>query len=305
MFSIHTRPLLTFLIFALLVSSEAAKFSRFHEEVIQEGVEIEDVLRNRALHVVQVCNKYSDISIPESHDNRLNLFYLHYHHKKQLPIGDSIAFDGFRPRWQLCSPQQVLDAESLKQFRTTIDQEYPAKTKGNTNDTDLIKKRMKVFIVSHPLERLVKSFVVISKVKNDVNLEKLKKTYGKFAFKEFVDFVARGSKKFPGDADFLREWPLASLWTPFYTNCPVCNPNLFPELVLKTGEDLETEYEVLQETLGLEDIDVPKSDDVSDTTLKMMYSQITKDDLDALCDIYRIDMEMYQYSPEKFYSIVK
>lgn len=42
---------------------------------------------------------------------------------------------------------------------------------------------------------------------------------------EFVDFVARGSKKFPGDADFLREWPLASLWTPFYTNCPVCNPS--------------------------------------------------------------------------------
>ncbi|TRY63243.1 hypothetical protein TCAL_03564 [Tigriopus californicus] len=297
--------IVVYLSFVLLALAQAGKFRRFQEEIIQDDLEIEDVLRNRALRVKQVCNKYSDISLPESFDKRLNKFHLHYQNEKQMPIGDSVAFDGFNPKWQLCAPRQVLNPESLEKFKATLDLEFPSKIKGNLNDTKLIKKRMKMFVVSHPLERLVRSFVALTKVENDVILEKVKKTYGKFTFKEFVDFLVHGGKKFSGYAEFYSQWPLTSLWTPFYQNCPACNPDLFPDFVLKTGEDLETEYEVLQEIVGLEDIDAPKADAVSDTTLKMMYSQITKDDLDGLCDIYRVDMEMYQFSPAKFYSIVQ
>eukprot|EP00095_Tigriopus_kingsejongensis_P001904 maker-scaffold287_size221780-snap-gene-1.30 protein:Tk01904 transcript:maker-scaffold287_size221780-snap-gene-1.30-mRNA-1 annotation:"carbohydrate sulfotransferase 11" len=281
----------------------AGKFTQFPEEVLEDDQDFEELLKARAEHAAQICNKYSEQSQPESLDERLNLFFMHYKGEKQLPIGEAIALDGVVPKIQICTPKQSDFAAGVKGFSDQIAQEFPSKVKGNKNDTDLIKKRLKVLMVSHPLERLVRAFDLVSKTMRDPTLDTIKKAYGKFNFKEFVDFILNGGKKFKRDPEFLVDWPLASEWAPFYENCPVCNPDLSPFLVLKSGANFEFEFEVLQDVFGLDDIEIPKFEQISDTMLKMMYSQIGKEQLDQLCDTYRIDMDMFRYSPEKFYSI--
>ena len=82
--------------------------------------------------------------------------------------------------------------------------------------------------------------------------------------------------------------------------------DLLPKFVLKTdSDDFDDEFIHLQEVFGLDDLDLPTVEVITDVSLKNLYSQLEKVDLDDLCDLYHVDLDMFQYSPEKFYSIVK
>ena len=82
--------------------------------------------------------------------------------------------------------------------------------------------------------------------------------------------------------------------------------DLLPKFVLKTdSDDFDDEFIHLQEVFGLDDLDLPTVEVITDVSLKNLYSQLERVDLDELTDLYHIDLHMFQYSPEKIYSIVK
>ena len=69
----------------------------------------------------------------------------------------------------------------------------------------------------------------------------------------------------------------------------------------------EDDVEAVQEIFGLEDVEFPAEEakeEVTDTAIKAMFRQITSEDLDGLTDLFKIDLEMFQYSPKMFYEIV-
>ena len=69
---------------------------------------------------------------------------------------------------------------------------------------------------------------------------------------------------------------------------------------------MELELEYLQEVFGLEEVDFPsdKVQRISDSTLRALYSQLSKDELLELVDLYHVDLEMFQYSPQKFLAMM-
>ncbi len=80
-------------------------------------------------------------------------------------------------------------------------------------------------------------------------------------------------------------------------------PDNFPTFVVKSDSyNLEEEIELLQEVFGLEDFEFPldKVEDVSDATLRELYSQLTKQEVADLAEFYRVDLDMYQYCIDKF-----
>ncbi|CAM6055076.1 unnamed protein product [Sphagnum tenellum] len=79
----------------------------------------------------------------------------------------------------------------------------------------------------------------------------------------------------------------------------------FPTFVLK-GDDkqrLAAEMDVLQEIFGLEELDFPVNsiDSVPESMLKVLYSQLSAQEVDDLADFYHVDFQTYQYSPKNFY----
>jgi hypothetical protein len=72
---------------------------------------------------------------------------------------------------------------------------------------------------------------------------------------------------------------------------------------VKAEDHLQEDIEVLRDIFGLEDFDF-EEETIADSSLKAAFSQLNKQDLDDLVEHYRIDLEMYRYSPEEFYSII-
>ena len=83
-------------------------------------------------------------------------------------------------------------------------------------------------------------------------------------------------------------------------------PELFPQFVLKLDDHFEEDFSSLAEDVGLEDLDIgadafrqtasPAEDDV-----KALFRQLTPGQVDDLVTKYRVDLEMFQYSPKQFY----
>ena len=94
---------------------------------------------------------------------------------------------------------------------------------------------------------------------------------------------------------------------PFLTELFIFPADLSPSYVLKTDYHFEEDFEFFQEIFGIEDLEFPleSGTEVTDMALKALFKQINAADLDGLADLYKIDFEMFQYSPKMFYEIVR
>ncbi len=79
----------------------------------------------------------------------------------------------------------------------------------------------------------------------------------------------------------------------------------FPTFVIKADseslvEDLEY---LLEERFGIDDVEFPlgkMSLEPTDEELRSLYGQLTEDELEALADFFRVDLDMYDYSYDDF-----
>ena len=102
-------------------------------------------------------------------------------------------------------------------------------------------------------------------------------------------------------------------WAPFWLTCGVCQTGRSPDYVLKI-ETLESEIVALFEeefafhgdqflfpkvkTLGAKSSAVGKKN--SHNFLAEYYGQLTKSEVIQLYEMYRLDFQMFQYSPELY-----
>ena len=86
--------------------------------------------------------------------------------------------------------------------------------------------------------------------------------------------------------------------------------DLYPQFVLKLDDHFEEDFTSFAEDTGLEDIGIDSKMFLSATSfpaqsqVKNLFAQLNQEELDDLVYKYRVDLDMYQYSPKQFYSYV-
>jgi len=165
--------------------------------------------------------------------------------------------------------------------------------------------------VMHPFRRLAKSYVRLQhSTEFDTDQLKAFRTstlVGKdFTFENFVNFVIQPKSHAYSKPDEITS--VRKLWQSYNFDCLVCSQAFYPDLIFKLdSEEFGDEWESFVEDYALDSID---GDTLEDFTAKMTgLAKLPKSELDALlaklpqetlnqlADYYRIDMEMFGYSP--------
>ena len=113
-------------------------------------------------------------------------------------------------------------------------------------------------------------------------------------FREFIEYVV--------------DLPLSKLeshWIPMYIQCMPCHINY---TIIARLDTLDKDSEQIFKSMGV-DAELPKSHvtqgNTTDNTVATYYSQISKDLLDRLIDIYKFDFLLFNYSAQEYASYVQ
>lgn len=166
-------------------------------------------------------------------------------------------------------------------------------------------------IVMHPFSRLVSTYLKIQTDDKDVS-QKLRGFLGQeFTFKGFVDFLI-GKKSLEKD-QLEKALEIRKLWAPYTYDCYVCNPALYAG-VLKLDEQFEEDFEVFADDYNLTEVDGQVLESVTNGLMSLVpeneqvekhFRELDRQTLDDLVDFYRVDLEMFGYSVQPFYDLVK
>ena len=190
---------------------------------------------------------------------------------------------------------------------------------------------MKIIQVRHPFERLVSSYRHIFKNggwktldsfwSDDKKLEESYKNIFSKSFQQFVDEILVRNQFYISEDHFDdHDWPgvwLKTHWSPYWFTCGVCASDQAPDYIVKL-ETLQWDIPEIMKTLGLPDnihfpdVRVTGSDDNfdegnrgSDEFVGKYFSQLTKTQVIDLYRIFRVDFELFDYSPDMYYELAR
>jgi len=262
-------------------------------------------MRYEKLH--DICNRYADVMRPES--------------LMQTVIPKMEAF-----QWQpthhiaMCTPSgmgQSAIKSLFDRMRTGDAAESMALQALKENYMGAQKSFKKAIMVRHPMERLLsvyrKNFAAyIDPSKGEVDEKSV-------SFSDFVHLVVQGPKEL---ADFISENKVSgeslgidtgvvdgkgesAKWHSYWHQCGLCHPDFRPHYILDFAHQKEDEA-VLVELLGnnenaLKWLNVSRNSVVSsEEVIKHFYSQLTKEEIRGIHEKYRVDFELFGYSPDYF-----
>jgi len=262
-------------------------------------------MRYEKLH--DICNRYADVMRPES-----------------LMASITPKMEAFQ--WQpihniaICTPSGMGQSaiKSLFERMRTADMHENLKMKALKDNFDGAQKHFKkAIMVRHPMERLLsvyrKNFAAyIDPSKGEVDEKSV-------TFPDFVHLVVQGPKEL---ADFISENKISgeslgidtgmvdgkgesAKWDSYWHQCGLCNSEFRPHYILDFAHQNEDEA-VLVELFGndekaLEWLKVKRTSMVSsEEVIKHFYSQLTKEDIRGIHEKYRVDFELFGYSPDYF-----
>ena len=139
--------------------------------------------------------------------------------------------------------------------------------------------------------------------------QKLTKDNLKFSFAQFVRFIVNGTQDFAGDPYILKHKGLSYHWTPYWQECSLCSDLTTPHVIIHL-DTLQDDLKVLLNILELDDTlasEFPHthlhykgglSSDVD--LLKKYYSTLTKQQVLELFEAYKLDHQLFGYSPDQF-----
>jgi len=174
--------------------------------------------------------------------------------------------------------------------------------------------------VRHPLERLLSAWRYVfqreGSYKDDsLVADSLKDVLGRRDTRlEWTTFVQKvviqnkmkttnkeGAQKSQNEPDI---W-VKNHWAPYWFTCGVCRAELMPRYILHM-ETLDKDLDQLLEDIGLEGVEtkyphvLKGADGHSSSHLQYYYSQLTKDQVNELYNIYKMDHLLFGYSPDEF-----
>jgi hypothetical protein len=164
---------------------------------------------------------------------------------------------------------------------------------------DCAEKHTKVILVRHPLERLLSGYLYI--FQNDGKF-----TSYRLPWNEFVDKVIR----FDPDPDWQRiQQEVGDHWEPYWKACSVCAPQFRPFYILKL-ESLKDDLRNYLLEFGLSKYSdrfpwVNPHKGQHGTSLRVLefYSRLNRSTIEQLYQVYKVDHELFGYSPEPFYNV--
>jgi len=201
------------------------------------------------------------------------------------------------------------------------------------NGTCPKKSELRLLQVRHPLERLLatwrhlfknggwKSLDGAAATKPELKKEMEKKLAG-FTWNYFVEEVVlkdtfvKKSEVEMNNFDEMGSW-VKHHWAPYWYTCGVCTPGNFPDFILKT-ETLPWDIPLVLKEMKMPDdivfpdIRVTGSDDngsegnkPSENYVQKYYSRLTKLQVLRLYQLYKMDHDMFDYSPETYIAFAK
>ena len=171
---------------------------------------------------------------------------------------------------------------------------------------EALKTSLKFFIVRHPLQRLLSSY--IDQITNPdvlpVEFQRLQKyivTYYRSqddvlsqpTFPEFVNFVINQTK----NLEFF-QWNRVLGWYPYYYKCRPCD--ITYDAIIKYENILEEEKYITDKKEFNNIVDTSYSPNSISRQEEIFYSQLTKSEILNLHKIYLIDFEMFSYNLEPY-----
>jgi len=262
-------------------------------------------MRYEKLH--DMCNRYSDVMRPES--------------LMQTVLPKKEAFQWQPPKdIALCTPtglgQKAMTALFERQRNPEI-AENAAMQALKENYVGASKSYKKAIMVRHPMERLLSVYrkhfaAYLDPAQGEVDTKIV-------SFADFVHLVVAGPKEL---ADFISENKLhgeslgidtgmvdskgeSAKWDSYWHQCGICHPDFRPHYILDF-EHAKEDQAVLIELMGnheraLEWLKVKRNSIVSqEEVLKHFYSQLTKGDIRGIYEKYRVDFELFGYTPDYF-----
>jgi len=276
-----------------------------------ESYNAKDALDARYHKLRDVCNEYADVMRAES------LM------KDQMPKKDNFVYDV--NSWiAFCN----LDGIGKKGFeglmqrlqRGDNNNDSPIRQGLKNNFAGTHKRFKKALMVRHPMERILsvyrKTFAAYYDVdsKTDVSEE--------VTFPDFVNLIVNGPKEL---AEYIDQNQLegqslgidtgmvdakgqSAKWDSYWHRCGLCNPGFKPHYILHY-EHYQKDEEVLVELLGNNEqllqeakewLNIKHNHAITDEIIEHFYSQLTKEEIRGIYTKYRIDFELFGYSPDYF-----
>jgi hypothetical protein len=182
----------------------------------------------------------------------------------------------------------------------------------------------RAIVVRHPLERLVAAYR--HNFEQVYNAGTGEYEGGEVTFPEFIDIVLNGFQEY---ADFLEENDItpgqssvidtgmidgdgtSMAWDPIWRQCAVCNPDFMPHYILHLDhfkEDSAVLVELLEQPKNAGKF-VGSGDAVAKSGLpeaeQHYWSQITKEDIRALYEKYKVDHDIFGFKPDYYIAFGK
>jgi len=122
------------------------------------------------------------------------------------------------------------------------------------------------------------------------------------SFEEFISWILenRARKKSSPSS-----WMKDKTWTPFYSVCPVCQVDYSVIKLDSEGDEMNTWIESVG--LNLTSSQAHTRGGVQSSTKRALdyFSQLTKDQVEELYIIYRLDFLLFSYKPDEFLFVAK
>ena len=328
-FAGRSNPMLTLLLllFVILYIRDHRQLAS-RETKEQKGKEVnlsQNVMKERRERLISVCEKYQ----VQGRSEQASI----YHRKSPVNrctgrffnVGDKDHFicnvlKGGSTSWKFFLGENNITSSLIDECRVA----------GNCPP----QVGLRIVQVRHPLERLLATWRHIFRnggwktldqtdSSDGILQRKREELFSDLSWADFVDILALSDQldtKEEDMEDFSRMglW-LKHHWAPFWYTCGLCSPDLQPDLVLKT-ESLDRDMRLVVGELQLPgeqatkfpDIRVTGNDDnfsegnrPSEEFITKYYSQLTKEQVLKLYQFYRLDHEMFDYSPEVYINIAK
>lgn len=193
-----------------------------------------------------------------------------------------------------------------KMLHRTVPSLFRIRSLRNTDIRGLAEHTISFSMVRHPFERLVSAYQ--DKLVDQTDkfykrvVDYLIDNYGAVTFENFVSMILTKSRR---RCRRMNRCGLDKHWKPFISRCGYCD---IPYKVIAKAENFAEDQKFIGKLANIEikPIETHKSSGGSTKDLtKKYFSELSLDTVKKLYNVYKVDFEMFGYSPQLYYDYAR
>lgn len=193
-------------------------------------------------------------------------------------------------------------ANYSKKLHRTVPGLFKITSLRNTNIINLAEHTTSFSMVRHPFERLVSAYQ--DKLVDQTDpfytrvVNHIVNTYGAVTFENFVHMILDKSRR---QCRQMNKCGLDKHWKPFISRCGYCN---IPYKVIAKAENFAEDQKFIGRLANIDFKPIKTHTSSGGSTkeqAKKYFSQLSLDIVKKLYNVYKVDFEMFGYSPQMYY----